>query len=281
MNGTDRPVVVGVDGSPAGLGAVRWAADEAALFDRPLEIVHALTLTGEDEPAADDYGVAGPAADRARAWQPELRVATRTGPGDAARLLMERSRHASLLVVGSRRSDEFPAVPVSFLGVQLAAHAHCPVLVVHDSQHWAGPGAMLPQHRPVLLGTDGSDRAQPAVALAFAEAAARRAGLIAVRAWQEPPRYRGRIEAFDRLAADVEGSLAAELGPWRARYPSVAVEQRTVRGAPAPALLAEAGHALMLVLAARGAGGFDGLRLGSTAQQVLDHASVPVLVARS
>ncbi|PZM91009.1 MAG: universal stress protein UspA, partial [Actinobacteria bacterium] len=36
------PVVVGVDGSAAGLTAVRMAAREAALRRRPLRLVHAL-----------------------------------------------------------------------------------------------------------------------------------------------------------------------------------------------------------------------------------------------
>ena len=37
-------------------------------------------------------------------------------------------------------------------------------------------------------------------------------------------------------------------------------------------------HAEMLVVGARGAGGFKGLRFGSTATQVVRHSPVPVLV---
>ncbi|WP_432969261.1 universal stress protein [Dactylosporangium sp. CA-233914] len=283
MASTQWPVVAGVDGSPVGLGAVHWAVDEAVRFDRPLRIIHALGAAGEDEPEADEYELTAKAAADARAWQPGLRVTTSIQSGGAAGILVEQSRRASLVVVGSPAPDEFEALPVEFLGTQLAAHAHCPVLVVHDARRWAGHAVVLPQHRPVLVGTDGSDRAQPAVELAFAEAAARHTGLIVLRSWQEPPHRGGRSGGSggsDRIAEAVGRSLAAELEPWRTKYPAVPVEPRTVRGAPAPALLAAADHALMLVLGPRGGGGFDGLRLGSVTQQLLDRTPVPVLVAR-
>ncbi|WP_432989317.1 universal stress protein [Dactylosporangium sp. CA-233914] len=277
---SQRPVIVGVDGSPASLGAVRWAADEAVRLHRPLQITHALGVSGQNEPAPDEHQLAVQAAVEARTSQPGLHVTTGTWQGGAAQVLVEQSRHASLVVVGSHGPSGFVALPVDSLGVQVAAHAHCPVLVVHDAQRWADPAAALPRHGPVLVGTDGSDNAQLAIELAFAEAASRRADLIALRAWQEPPHRWGFAASRDRLADNARQALAADLEPWRAKYPGVRVELRAVHGAPAPVLLAESRDALMVVLSPRGTGGFDELRLGSVTQQVLDHASAPVLVAR-
>ncbi|WP_433087046.1 universal stress protein [Dactylosporangium sp. CA-052675] len=273
-------MIAGIDGSRASMGALRWAADEAVRLRQPLQITHALGVTGQHEPAPDDAEVAVRAAVEARTWHPGLHVTTCTSLGGPARVLVEQSRHASLLVVASRGTGGFDALPVGSVADQLAVHAHCPVLVVHNAQRWAEPTAVLPQHQPIVVGTDGSEPAQHALELAFAEAASRHVDLIAVRAWQEPPRTWGFVAGPDRIATDADRALTAELDLWRTKYPGVRVEPRCVHGTPAPVLLAESRDALMIVLSPRGTGGFGELRLGSVTQQVLDHASAPVLVAR-
>jgi nucleotide-binding universal stress UspA family protein len=56
------------------------------------------------------------------------------------------------------------------------------------------------------------------------------------------------------------------------------LELYALRGQTTECLVAAASHAEMLVVGARGAGGFKGLRFGSTATQVVRHSPVPVLV---
>src|SRR5690348_675490 len=103
MTANRRPVIVGVDGSPAGFGAVRWAADEAVRHGQPLRITHALGVSGPLEEATDEHEIALHAAAEARNWQPGLHdVTTSTWHGSPARMLVEQSRHATLVVVGSR-----------------------------------------------------------------------------------------------------------------------------------------------------------------------------------
>jgi nucleotide-binding universal stress UspA family protein len=51
-----------------------------------------------------------------------------------------------------------------------------------------------------------------------------------------------------------------------------------LRGQTTECLISAAAHAEMLVVGTRGAGGFKGLRFGSTATQVVRHSTVPVLV---
>jgi nucleotide-binding universal stress UspA family protein len=65
-----------------------------------------------------------------------------------------------------------------------------------------------------------------------------------------------------------------------ARWPSVRVDMEAWEGRPSAVLLERSEDAAMVVVGARGSGGFAGLRLGSVAQQVLHHASCPAVVAR-
>jgi nucleotide-binding universal stress UspA family protein len=79
----------------------------------------------------------------------------------------------------------------------------------------------------------------------------------------------------------VESALTADLAPWQQKFPDVKVEQLVRPGAAAGVLTDAAREALMVVVGTRGNGGFAGLRLGSVSQQVLHHATGPVLVARA
>jgi nucleotide-binding universal stress UspA family protein len=280
MTANRQPVIVGIDGSPAAFGAVRWAADEATWLHRPLKIVHALELHGPFEEIADEHGLAIDAAAEIRNWRPGLHVTTASWFGEPARVLVELSRHAGLVVVGSRGSGGFRSLLVGSVGVHLAGHAHCPVLVVHHAERWAGPESSLPQGRPVVVGADGSADGEHALGLAYAEAAARAVPLVAVRTWHEPEHRWGLSAGHTTLAATARRELEADLEPWRAKYPAVPVEPKVAHCPSVPVLLDAAREALMVVVGARGRGGFEGMRLGAVSRQVLEHATVPVLVAR-
>jgi nucleotide-binding universal stress UspA family protein len=85
--------------------------------------------------------------------------------------------------------------------------------------------------------------------------------------------------AADKAAA--RRALAADVDGWRGKFPDVPVEHALRHGGAAAVLIEMSRDALLVVTGARGHGGFAGLRLGSVSQQVLHHATCPVLVVRS
>jgi nucleotide-binding universal stress UspA family protein len=231
--------------------------------------VHALGLPRPFGWPEDGQELVRDAADLARGWHIAIEVETMVAIGSPAAVLCEESRRARLVVLASRGYGGFHSLLVGSVGIHLSTHGSCPVLVVHGAERWAGPEEHLPHTRPVIVGVDGSFGAERALAHAFEEAASRQVPLVVVRALRP---------AEDQ--AGVESALAVDLTPWQAKFPEVRVEQRVRPGPPAGVLIDLAGDALLLVVGTRGSGGFAGLRLGSVSQQVLHHATCPVLVAR-
>ena len=139
--GASRRVVVGIDGSPAGLGALAWAADEARAREATLEVVHAWQppyVGGYPFVQADiDYGMfeeggkelmhdALAAADLSGLEVREQLVCS--GPAAA---LLEASKDAQVVVVGARGVGRFERFLLGSVSDQVAQHAAAPVVVVH------------------------------------------------------------------------------------------------------------------------------------------------------
>jgi nucleotide-binding universal stress UspA family protein len=138
----------------------------------------------------------------------------------------------------------------------------------------------------IMVGVDGSESSLAALRWAARTAQATGSGLRAVAAWQYPARAAtpagpaklpGPDEMDERTCDDLRTLVRQELGDGA---DSVHVEAG--RGPAAPALLAAAARtgADMLVVGARGLGGFSGLLLGSVSQQCVEHAPCPVVVLR-
>jgi nucleotide-binding universal stress UspA family protein len=270
--GTADPVVVGVDGSTRSIGALRWAAAEAARLHRRLRIIYALD---SDDPALHERAesLLDDAIVQANAWQPRLAIVGVVQHGTPVAELLAESEHAELVVLGSRGHGTLAGILLGSVSAQVAAHAHCPVLVVHHGQIWAGSDGPPTSGRPVVVGVDGSAPSDLAAGYAFQAAAALGVSLVAVRAWN-PVQPHGRDETaeHDLLAESVAG--------WCVKYPDVPVRLLLVPDSGGAALVAASQDAQLAVVGSRGHDGFLGLLLGSTSQQLLHHAHCPVLVVR-
>lgn len=137
-----RPVVVGVDGSASSKAALVWAARQAKISGASLSAVIAwefptnygwpYATPDEIDPAADAKSllentmreVLGPVRD--------IETSVAVVQGHPASVLVEMSKTASLIVVGSRGHGEIAGMLLGSVSEYLTAHAHCPVAVVRD-----------------------------------------------------------------------------------------------------------------------------------------------------
>ncbi|MEV0133281.1 universal stress protein [Dactylosporangium sp. NPDC050688] len=287
---TDTAVVVGVDGSPDSLDAVEWAAADATRRQRPLRVVHAFPWPAAFPPvprhlyeqAMRDNAehILRAAVARARAVAPEVAISADTPVQQAAAALVAASQHASTVVVGNRGLGGFTGLLAGSVGVELAAHAACPVVVVRHADRPPGPEAGR-----VIAGVDGSQDAERALRFAFEQASFRGVGLTAVLAylWPDstgPGEMLPLVYDQDNLRDDERRALVESLAGWAERYPDVDLRTAAVRGRPAAVLTERSAGAELLVVGSRGRGGFTGLLLGSVSQAVIRHAACPVAVVR-
>nr|WP_168720703.1 universal stress protein [Streptomyces sp. SAT1]ANO42541.1 universal stress protein [Streptomyces sp. SAT1] len=289
----DLPLVVGVDGSEPALRAVDWAADEAVLRGLPLRVVYAsLWERYEGAALARDLGkpdarvaaedVVRAGAHRARARRPDLAVSLAALPEAPEYALLREARNASALVVGSRGRGGVSGLLLGSVGLYVAAHADCPVVVVRpggDNQ------ARTAVHGRVVVGIGDEPAAE--VPFAAREAALRGAALEAVRAWRCPapepaghPLLTGGPERGYGEAAEEAAAAAAEVLEEALRDvpPRVEVRRRTAEGPAHKVLLGASRTADLLVVGARRRPGRLGLQLGRVAHALLHHALCPVAV---
>lgn len=138
----EHRIVVGVDGSSSSKAALAWAVGQARLTGAVVEAVTAWSF-----PAAFGYAAPGVDVD----WE-EMAAKTLTdaiaevtaGPGapairhkaiqgNAARVLLDASAGADLLVVGNRGHGGFVEALLGSISQHCVQHATCPVVVIRDS----------------------------------------------------------------------------------------------------------------------------------------------------
>jgi len=253
------PIVVGIDGSPSALDAVRWATAEAVSRHVALHIVSAALLTPDSFVHSIDrraivFGARenetrhalATAMDHALRCAAPAPLSARTEfvYGPAAAALTERSASALMVVVGSRGHGGFTSALAGSLGTTVAIR-------------WA-----------------------------FDEAARRDTDIVAVHAWSDADlaTVSALLEAYPSpldTRVDEEAAMAESLAGFQEDYPNVRVRRVVVRDNPARELVRAAHGARMIVTGTRGRGGFGALLLGSTSRAVIHRAHLPVVTVPS
>jgi nucleotide-binding universal stress UspA family protein len=138
-----RPgVVVGADGSEVSAEAIGYAFAQAALRELPLTVVHVWSSDFDSAYLASDVttGLAALtaeeqalAAEEIAGWAetyPDVKVNRHVLRGHPVMELVDHSRGAELLVVGSRGRGGFTGMLLGSVSQGVLHQAHCPVAVV-------------------------------------------------------------------------------------------------------------------------------------------------------
>jgi nucleotide-binding universal stress UspA family protein len=218
---------------------------------------------------------------------PDVRGRAVVEVGTPVDVLVEASRRADLVVVGTRGRGDLSAAWLGSVSTAVAAHAFSPVVIVRGDRRPA-PGPSF----PIVVGVDGSAASERAVEVAATVAAQTGARLEIVAVWTAPA-VDGRMPALasdlstgvDVLssAARVHAEQAADeaVAQVRRSRPDVHVRRIVLEGYPAKVLAEAAEGAALLVVGSRGRGAFRGLVLGSVSHGAAHRAACPVMVVRA
>jgi nucleotide-binding universal stress UspA family protein len=283
------PVVVGVDGSPAGEHAVLWAAEEAALRHRSLTLVHAQRRIAADDLAwlasagvstqqvgdqlrAEAERVVQRARELATDRSPGLTVETVIAEVDPRTLLLEAGSTADLTVVGTRGHGRVASLLLGSVSSALVRHSSRPVAVVRPQQDHG---------RGVLVGADGSEESLKLVEHAFREASLRRLPLTVVHCLWDGLLAQVRwttVSETDPVAEDARLALAESVAGMGEKFPDVQMSVLVTRGAVDACLVDLSARYDLLLIGRPVRPLLLRLTMSGLTLPVVEHAHSPVLV---
>ncbi|BDM69116.1 universal stress protein [Streptomyces nigrescens] len=281
-------ITAGVDGTPESSAAVLWAAQEAELRRARLRLLHAWVLLapesagppgGESDQNYWPHRMMDEVAGTVRARYPDLPLERELVPKDPLEALTDAAGRSDLLVLGTRDLGPVSRYVLGEVGLQLIARTTTPLVLVRTRQ-----GAAVAGHGgDVVVGVGLHEPHEPQLTFAF-DCALRHGVTLRVVHGRHLPSFAynrgGGVEPYaaEEAAAVARQDLARALGPWREKYPDVAVDARVELESAAPALLRDTADAGLLVVGRRHRHLRPGPRIGHVVQAVVHHAACPVAV---
>ncbi|WP_154788103.1 universal stress protein [Nocardia aurantiaca] len=130
------PVVVGVDGSPLSTHAIEVAFDEASRRGVEVVAVHAWGDRTRDPvySASDAHDLLARSLSAPIAEYPNVKVWSVVAEGRPLRQLLEESRRAQLIVIGSHGRGGFPGMTLGSTGEAVMHAADCPVAIIRPRE---------------------------------------------------------------------------------------------------------------------------------------------------
>jgi nucleotide-binding universal stress UspA family protein len=276
-------VVVGIDGSRAGVYAALWAVDEAVSRDIPLRLVYAIEPSDQarvdPQTAAHELATADIAVRYAfmavEATEKPVKIEVEILQGRSPkRALLEASRSAAMICVGSMGLKHATKGRVGSTAAVLADSAHCPVAIIrgHDPRP-AKPGWIVAE-------VDGSFDSSCVLQRALEEARLRDAPLRVLTSWRsrltdihDP---QGVAEGNRLAKADLERRLAA----WRRRYPDLDIRPVVMHGSTLTYLARNAKSIQLLVVGRERAHGIGDI-VGPLAHAALHDTDCSLVICES
>jgi len=279
--------VVGLDGSDCAANALEWAVANvdgrggglALVTAWQIPVIGAYPMSTPVAVPFDDTQFHDAAAHDVAVVAAELggrldvAVTAAVGHGGPAQVLLEASRAAALLVIGSRGRGGFARLLLGSTSTQCATHASVPTIVV--------PGDVVPKRaETILVGCDGSPNSM--IALRWAIQFAAPGGRVVVAwVWDTTPLAVGADAFFFPDASDLAAERfdhLVETTAEQARAGAVSVEREFVHGTPRSELASLAENVDLVVVGARGHGAVGAALLGSVSTWLLHHVHSPIAV---
>ncbi|MCQ4623380.1 universal stress protein [Corynebacterium sp. CCUG 70398] len=289
----ENMVVVAVDGGEPSNNAVRWAANTANKRGVPLRLASSYTMPQflyaegmvppqelYDDLQNECLRKIADARDIALEVAPDIKIGHTVAEGSPIDMLLDLSKESTMIVMGSRGLGGLSGMVLGSVSAAVVSHASCPVVVVRDDNAVTEDT----KYGPVVVGVDGSEVSVKATQVAFEEAQARGAELVAVHTYMDNSSpAAGAIVTEDQLQqVDQQRAKKLEdaLSSFSAEFPDVAVRKVVTRDRPVRALVEQAQGAQLLITGSHGRGGFKGMLLGSTSRALLQAAPCPMMVVR-
>jgi nucleotide-binding universal stress UspA family protein len=262
------PVVVGIDGSDAAIGAAEWAAKEAIHQDVPLRLVYVIQIpdrpmrSDRADAAEHDYAESSLRAARLAVEETGLPVKIDTAVlyGDVDSALIAESSTATVICVGSVGISRVANMVLGSTAAILAEEARCPAAIIRRDEKWPPPEAGF-----VAVVVDDQPNNEKVMRWAMEEARVRRAPVLALGVWPWAL-FEHSHERFYRRLDD-----------WLRRYPDVQVEVATTRLSATRYLESFIGAVQLAVIGSEDANRVVQL-VGPQGPPILAHADCSVLV---
>lgn len=292
-----KDVVVGLDGSDESSKALDYAVAEARTSGRGVLAVHAWTtpvwvggipgfgynaLASPEDSKQFATELVDHQVEQFHARTPSeatTPLRSLTVQGDAKHALVEASKDAALVVVGSRGVGQVHGLLLGSVAQHLLFHAVCPVMLVPI--HAAKPGSV----RRVVVGADGSAASRSAMHWALDSARRHECPLVVVHSWllttlpSQPSVH--IVPSLREYETEAEVWLEKELDEVLPDRDGVEVTTELSYSSAPIALREATGPDDQLVVGNRGRGGFARLLLGSVASQCAHYAKGVIVVVRA
>lgn len=139
MSETQGRIIVGFDGSRISMGALQWAITHARQIGAPITAIstwsqpssygYTANFAADIDPQTETENTLRDAIEPVQKENPDVTIETKVIQGDARKVLIDESKGAELLVVGSHGRGELTRMMLGSVSSYCAAHAQCPILV--------------------------------------------------------------------------------------------------------------------------------------------------------
>jgi len=279
-------IVVGLDASTSSRNALVWAAEQAVAEHRDLTLVHTINDVSPAylDAAAVDHekarqglralaeAVFSAARQDVARKAPQLVIHEVFSFRDPREQLLELSRHAALVVVGSRGRGKVRSLLLGSVGVALVRHAACPV-VIHRP---GNPGTV---RNGIVVGADGSEESRSVLEFAYRQAGVRNLPLTVLHCYTDAQAAMGYIVAD--MAADLESEkllLAESMAGLAEKHPDFRARTQLAGGLPQDELVRMGQRMNLIVVGSHQSGSVKRMLFGSASIAVTEHATCPVAV---